>query len=672
MRPFCRERGCRAGWPFRLLGLVAALLAACSDSPVVNAPAVLKLGAEKLEFPTTFVGHPTQVELEVINGGRAEARFEVVAVQGPFLAEPGGPQRISGTSTQAVKVTFNPPSSGWHVGHLDIVLQDETVRVELRGEGKQPPPCVPTSCVRATFDPTTGECHREVRPDGVPCESENECLVDTVCLDGVCQGSQRDCRPKNACYEASCNPAIGCEEIPVVDSCEQPEDPCKEAICDLETGECVVVDREDYSECGPTNCKEQNVCIGGVCTRIEGQTDGRPCLHACGEGGICLDGECWRPEGRLLSESWQRELPSRHPGLVAAVDLRGYLYWVECPLGEACSLVSVSPNGFERFRQLLSSEIARDSKLLLQGSQIVVWSSAGLQTIQDQGDPGWGRSAEDLGSEVGLSCPCELVDLIDDGDGDLVVLLRWSGGTALRWLSRSQGTGRALVRLAGDARPALASDGEGAVFSIELEGDKSRLVARRKGEVEWAVEVGPTARILAALPSRVFVAHDDSLEARLAKTGSASWTRPHAPLDLVASNQHVFVLEQPGPRLVVLAPSDGEEKASYPLTGIAATSTLALRAEDRAVLLVERGLPTRAWWLEEIDAEGQRTYACELPDARPGRSWAFLPATDVSARLVILNEEESIRTFFAPRLGTPPYGWTAERGSLARAGRPGP
>ena len=679
MRSLCGHRGSWGGWPLPWLVAGAAIfIAACGASgcggpDLTHAPAVLKLSHTELEFPTTFIGHPTHLDLRVTNGGRAEARYEVVGVQGPFTAKPGGPQRIPGTDTQVVEVTFHPDSPGWHVGHLDLILQDDPVRVALRGEARVAPPCESTPCVRATFDPTTGECNREVRPDGVPCESDNKCLVDTVCLGGVCQGSERICEPRNACFQAVCNAAVGCEEYPR-NECKQPENPCKEAICDLETGECIVVDRPDYTSCGPNDCKEQHVCLSGVCTRIEGETEGKLCAHACGQGGICKNRECWRPEGKLLSESWTRELPGRQPGFATAVDRSGYLYWAECPDGEPCSVVSASPNGFERFRHSLLPQTGRDPKLLQEGNQIVAWTSAGIETLLTRGDPGWARSAEDLASEAGLSCPCgaEVVDLVDAGGGELVALLRWNGGTGLLWISAREGKAGPLSAIAGEPQPALASDGEGRVLSIEVDEEKTRLVARRQGAIDWSVEVDPTARILAALPSHVFLARSGSLEARVATNGSSSWTRPFEPLDLVVSNQHLFVLEQPGPRIVVLDFADGEERASYPMDGPAATSTLALKAEDRVVLLVQRQEPVETWWLEEIDAKGERAYACELPEIHPGRSWAFVRADGggEDARLVLSDGDASIRTFFAPRLAPPPWGWTAERGSFARSGRP--
>jgi hypothetical protein len=118
---------------------------------------------------------------------------------------------------------------------------------------------------------------------------------------------------------------------------------------------------------------------------------------------------------------------------------------------------------------------------------------------------------------------------------------------------------------------------------------------------------------------------------------------------------------------------DGQEKGSRSLGAALGTSTLVLRSEDRAVLLSLREDPDPAWWLEEYDVEGERTYACQLPDVSVGASWAFVPpANGEDARLVVSSVDRWIRTFFAPRLAPPPYGWSAEKGSFGRAGRPRP
>lgn len=657
------------------VALVSLHLAGCSDSGVTEARPHLKVGAEKIVFPTTYVGYPTVQELRIVNGGRAEGRFTVTPVEAPFQVEPTGSRRIGGSSEEVLKIRFSPPTAGTFADELVLELQDEPVRIGLVGEAEFPPSCHSTPCTRAEFDPRLGECVVEHLPDGAACESENQCLVDTFCRDGICQGSARTCEPKNACFQAMCNPATGCEQI-VSDPCPPPENPCKEARCNLETGDCVVQDREDFSPCGPMNCEEWNVCIGGSCTRIAPAPDDSPCSHACGPNGRCSNGECLRPEGPVLVESWKRDLNGLNAEFNAAVDGKGYLYWLECPPseGEGCSVVSATPNGFERFRRSIFQEVRAVPKLFLTDDGVYVSTRLALVAMDASGDPRWDRMAEDLAEEAGLGCPCEadLLDVVDAGEKTLVALVRWTGGSGLLGISARDGGAEWFFPFEGSVSGPLVSDGEGRIYTVEP-GEATALLRahRARGDVDWELEVELGTRVLAALPSRVFLWRQGALDVRSAPSGAPSWSRAADPVSLVLSNRYAFVMERPGPRLVVLDVEDGEELGSRSLEAASGTSTLALRAEDRAVLLSMREDPADGWWLEEYDADGQRTYACQLPDFSFGGAWAFVPPADgEDARLVVSSTDRWIRTFLAPRLAPPPYGWSAERGSFGRAGRP--
>lgn len=650
------------------LGLVA-LLCACTSPSVTPVEKKLSARPEALDFPRSFIGYPTIEEVRIVNAARGDDAFHVFELESPFLVKPVGDVKIRGSGTVTLKVQFSPPAVGSYEGTLRIRLGEERiVEIPLSGRGEQPLACPSSPCADARFDPRAGACVVEPRIDGARCESSNQCLVDTTCQGGRCVGAARVCEPPSACFRSVCNPDVGCEDIPN-DGCEQPENPCRVARCDAARG-CVEEDREDFSPCGPVTCQEQNICLGGSCVTIDEVDDGTPCLHACGAGGACEGGICKRPGGDRLEPSWRLGVGAQTS---AAVDAAGYVYWLECE-DAGCHLASATPDrGFARFRAAIAPALGRAAGLLLSDEEAIVWGEGGIEAFVGLGQRKWLRPViELLGGDVGEPSdpPARLLQVVDAGEGRLVARALVHGSELMLGLSAADGS---LDWIQGAPVSAIVSDGEGRIYAIDRAGESLELSAyARDGEPLWGVEVPEETRLLAALPSRLFLASEGRLEARLPTNGEPVWTRPFEPLDLVLSASQAFAIEEgpAGPRLLALDVDDGEAKGpGFPLEGAGERSTLALIAEDRAVLLRELSEPAPGWWLEAFGPEGERAFACGIPDATPARPWVFTVGGE-GPRLVVITRAGEVRSFVAPKLARPPYGWSAEEGSFARGGRP--
>lgn len=653
-----RMAACVLGW------LTALLLAGCGSPDLAPSERKLVVSTRKVVFDRTFIGYPTVQEVRVTNAARVADRFVVEAPDSPFVVQPVGEVKIAGSGQATVKVMFDPSFVGEFEGELRLRLGEEQVVVSLAGSAERPLSCVSTPCAPARFDPRSGQCVVEPLADGAACTSPDLCLEGTTCQGGICKGTPKTCRPPDSCSIAICNPDVGCEAIHY-DPCEPPENPCRVARCDGELG-CVEEDAEDYTPCGAMSCKEQNVCIRGKCERFTKVEDGHPCTHACGAGGACEKGVCKRPEGEVLASSWEDEGSA---AMEFAVDDAGYLYRLECEHPEACFLASHTPNGFSRFRIPL---VGNSRGFFLNVDSAVVWNWERINVYATKGEHRWSRLLTDLLEGI----EGEILEVVGMGNDELVVRAWWEGAEGLIGISAADGAVLWQRPFPGALGLGLASDGQGRALVVDPSGPTPMLRALvKEGEESWAIEVPQGTEILAVLPSRLFLAAGGKLDVRSTATGTPAWEREFPPKDVVVSEDHAFVIEEGpnGPRLVVLEVVEGEQSgAAYDLDKVEAFSTLALRGADRAVLLGLQTQPAPTWWLEEFDAEGERAAACSIPDPSVGpASWVFLPpAGGDEARLVVQTEEGKVRTFIAPRLGTPPLGWTAEKGSFLRGGRP--
>ncbi|MCB9739847.1 MAG: hypothetical protein H6747_11305 [Deltaproteobacteria bacterium] len=147
-----------------------------------------------------------------------------------------------------------------------------------------------TVCAKNTCVPATGLC--AVKPIAAmvakPCDDENPCTVETLCLDGLCAGKDKDCNDDNSCTTDSCGKTTDCVHAPVAAT------PCDDGDA------CSVGEGCKGGSCGggaPTDCDDGNPCTTDGCAAETGcshvSTDG-PCDDgaACTVGDGCAAGTC--------------------------------------------------------------------------------------------------------------------------------------------------------------------------------------------------------------------------------------------------------------------------------------------------------------------------------------------------------------------------------------------
>lgn len=145
-------------------------------------------------------------------------------------------------------------------------------------------------------DPGTGQCTTPALADDTPCDDGNPCTTASACAAGVCTGTMFVTCPgvaPDACHDApACDPETGkCAPPPLLDGtpCDG-DDPCAaESVC--VGGACVT---KEPVQCGAANeCQSKGTCdpATGLCSKPN-KPDGTFC-----SGGRCVGGACVSPEG---------------------------------------------------------------------------------------------------------------------------------------------------------------------------------------------------------------------------------------------------------------------------------------------------------------------------------------------------------------------------------------
>ena len=159
----------------------------------------------------------------------------------------------------------------------------------------------PDACEEITCDEGSDTCSVAPANDGATCTSDDLCMLNTTCSNGVCGGGTvNDCLfapvpEPDECHNAICNPTNGmCEGVVGNDgaTCQDPNDLCVEnGTCN--NGACVGSTPKDCSAL-------TNGCNVGICDAATGQCttmaagEGQACddLDACTTGEICTSGSC--------------------------------------------------------------------------------------------------------------------------------------------------------------------------------------------------------------------------------------------------------------------------------------------------------------------------------------------------------------------------------------------
>lgn len=290
---------------FILLAVVLGAGTACRDEPpLVGAVGRLRLSQERVDFPPTYPGVTREVEVRVVNGGRAPLDVTWTQVAAPFVLVDALPVRVE-VGEVPVRVRFAPSEAGtFGVTVTGLASNGGLVELVLAGEGRPIPPCpTPVTCTTATFDVVTERCVETVQPDGTACDPGNACLLEATCQQGRCRGRERACDDGNACTVDVCHVLDGCTAVPAPPC---PGDGrCQVGTCDPKTG-CGLAPAPDGTFCGSRRgCEDADVCVEGACTR-QNLPDGFVCAPAspCQAEGRCRGPVCERPAAVPLRANW--------------------------------------------------------------------------------------------------------------------------------------------------------------------------------------------------------------------------------------------------------------------------------------------------------------------------------------------------------------------------------
>jgi hypothetical protein len=318
----CSKTVAGAMWVPLFVGLATAVLGAgCHDDPqLVAVQGRLRLSAEAVAFPPTYVGVSREERVRVFNAGRAPLSITWTQVEAPFTVE-GLPDRL-GSGEVEVRVRFAPTAPGAASATLTgTAAGGGRVTLSLTGEGVAIPACpTPVACHSTWFDVVTEECVEAPLPDGTACDPGNACLVEATCTAGRCKGRERVCDDGNACTTDVCNPLDGCQSVPAPPC---PGDGvCQVGVCDPARG-CGLAKAPDGTFCGARRgCDVADVCVDGACT-VQDLPDGFVCAPAtpCQGEGRCDGPVCARPPPTVLEPNWTLDADAQ------ALDLHDMMIW---------------------------------------------------------------------------------------------------------------------------------------------------------------------------------------------------------------------------------------------------------------------------------------------------------------------------------------------------------
>ena len=175
--------------------------------------------------------------------------------------------------------------------------------------------CKSTQCHTSVCD--RGTCRLTQIQNNSDCNDYNKCTVNDVCRNGHCDGNQLNCNT-NQCSQPSCHKDVGCQyqhkengeacddenECTIVDTCFEGlcasgvskdcsaiDTDCKVGICDITSGECFAVNRNNGFVCDDsTSCTYNDGCVDGTCKgTVDPCYDNNPCTYdKCIEGVGCM------------------------------------------------------------------------------------------------------------------------------------------------------------------------------------------------------------------------------------------------------------------------------------------------------------------------------------------------------------------------------------------------
>lgn len=546
------------GRPFVLGALLAGVVATgCGNDPLVGAEGTILVDPSSAEFPLTYVGHPTHVEIALTNTGRAAVDLRT-RIDRPFSVD--APDRLPGAGELQLVVTFAPAAPGPAAGTLSIDAGSTHVEVTLSALARSPPSCVPEPCHVSYFDANSGTCVEELAPTGTSCSTT--CVPNGTCLDGTCRSSEDPCDDGDACTIDRQASDCSCRHDPVPD--RPAADACHREVCENKVWK--VEKAADGTACGPVNECTGQFCADGVCGPPQDAPEGMICRAGtpCRKPGRCVRSlgvlQCSAtPEGGSptpLRPVWRvAPVAGRRLHFEAVADER-YLYWVECneggshagcglrsvlPLVETDGVGGIEPDPADFFYEPFDRYAALDGALapmftgpVSRGGTLVLFQGLLFSTYR----PGW---LEAYNAETGEAAfrldlsssgqPVGRGGIAVNAHGQVVLLLADSLGvprtvTAVTpagvpfWVQPREGVVRGLV-----------ADENGNVFFHEETPARSTLVSLDgAGQERFAVDASPRVP-LAAFAGRVLHGDGtlyDALDGR--RVGATPLLVPDLPL----------------------------------------------------------------------------------------------------------------------------------------------
>jgi hypothetical protein len=139
-------------------------------------------------------------------------------------------------------------------------------------------PCTIDSC-----DPLLNRCRYENLNEG-PCDDGNLCTIGDGCFAGQCTGAVLACDDKDDCTLDACDPAVGCDHVPL------DQTPCEDG--DLCTKDDLCYEGECASGAYPL-CDDGNPCTNDGCDPATGSCAHSPNAKTCDDHDPCTtDDRC--------------------------------------------------------------------------------------------------------------------------------------------------------------------------------------------------------------------------------------------------------------------------------------------------------------------------------------------------------------------------------------------
>lgn len=178
--------------------------------------------------------------------------------------------------------------------------------------------CGEAECYQSFCDSFRHVCQTIPKMNGSTCHTGNSCEIDQTCQSGRCMGKTLTCDLSNQCRTGQCKGGIGCvfhnepngiscdDSNPCTSSdecyngmcavgyskdCSHVNDECSIGACDVTTGNCISLSRNEGMPCDDgAPCTENDVCVAGSCQGVEKScNDNNPCtIDACHEDIGCM------------------------------------------------------------------------------------------------------------------------------------------------------------------------------------------------------------------------------------------------------------------------------------------------------------------------------------------------------------------------------------------------